>query len=161
MPNVCGDPSPPSPAGSPWRHLRDHRRPRPGVPLIYTTEHHDPHSGCSPPAADDHDPAGHKGGLPGGLRFRYDPEHYPDDDLAAALRVRMLRLPRSPGFLGGDRRESGAAGLLLEMGTRHPPWREPGRRAASTGPLSRTMLCAVERLIDVMDKPHAGCWGPR
>ncbi|WP_290437441.1 helix-turn-helix domain-containing protein, partial [Aeromonas caviae] len=55
----------------------------------------------------------------------------------------------------------GETAVLRGLGDGAPAPAEPGRGVVSV-PLSETTLCAVERLIDVMDKPlHARVLGPQ
>ena len=70
-----------------------------------------------------------------------------------------MPLPRIPLVGLSVRRRGGAAGPAAGDGGPPAP-AEPGRGVVSVP--SETMLCAVERLIDVMDKPlHARVLGPQ
>ncbi|MBP4059174.1 MULTISPECIES: AraC family transcriptional regulator [Aeromonas] len=135
--------------------------PVPGVHLIYTTEHHDRIPVLYRPRMIII-LQGHKVGYLSDFTFRYDPEHYLMMTLPLPCECECFASPESPLVgLSVEIDVAALQALLLEMGDAAPAPAEQGRGVVSV-PLSETMLCAVERLIDVMDKPlHARVLGPQ
>ncbi|KUE78863.1 AraC family transcriptional regulator [Aeromonas schubertii] len=136
--------------------------PVPGVHLIYTTEHHDRIPVLYRPRMIII-LQGHKVGYLSDFTFRYDPKHYLMMTLPLPCECECFASPEQPLVgLSIDIDMAALQELLLEMGDAVPtPMADPGRGVLSV-PLSEIMLCAVERLIEVMDKPlHARVLGPQ
>ncbi|HAU4930871.1 AraC family transcriptional regulator [Aeromonas hydrophila] len=124
----------------------------PGVQLIYTTEHHERIPVLYRPRIIVI-LQGHKVGYLAEHTFRYDPLHYLIMSLPLPCECECFASPEHPLVgLAIDIDLATLQSLLLEMGEAAPTPAEPERGVLSV-PLSETMLCAVERLIDVMDKP--------
>ncbi|MCR3971424.1 AraC family transcriptional regulator [Aeromonas veronii] len=131
------------------------------VNLIYTTEHH----GRTPVL---YQPRmivilqGHKVGYLADQVFRYDPNHYLLMTLPLPCECECFASPEQP--LIGFTIEIDLVTLqelLLELGDALPA-PAPQKSGIHSVPLSETMFCAAERLIELMDNPlHARVLGPQ
>lgn len=136
--------------------------PVPGVELIYTREHH----GREPVL---YRPRmililqGHKVGYLADQVFRYDPQHYLLMTLPLPCECECFASPEQP--LVGLTLEIDPVqlqALLLEIGDSLHASDPPRGSGVQSVPLTESMLCAAERLIEVMDKPvHARVLGPQ
>ncbi|MFU7711023.1 AraC family transcriptional regulator [Aeromonas veronii] len=131
------------------------------VNLIYTTEHH----GRTPVL---YQPRmivilqGHKVGYLADQVFRYDPNHYLLMTLPLPCECECFASPEQP--LIGFTIEIDLVTLqelLLELGDALPA-PAPQKSGVLSVPLSETMFCTAERLIELMDNPlHAKVLGPQ
>lgn len=133
-----------------------------GVHLIYTTEHHERIPVLYRPRMIVI-LQGHKVGYLAEHTFRYDPEHYLMMTLPLTCECECFASPVQPLVgLSIDIDIAALQALLLEMGDAAPVTIAEPERGVHSVPLSETMLCAVERLVEVFDQPlHARVLGPQ